>query len=300
MSAGWLTFAGVRANNEAPESVLFYVPGKLWLNPTPITFLRMATQTPHEQISLLERRNSTVRKFAGGRKQMRTYRLSALIIISLLGMLLSGFATVAGQTQSISLNSPDQLKLVNVRAETVTFKGRKALRLNDTAAAGVGDEGRLAVLPNTDFQDGVIEVDLTGEPAPGAGEGARGFVGIAFRVSADHSRFECIYLRPTNGRADDQVRRNHSVQYISIPGFPWNFLRKEFPEKYESYVDLVAGEWTKVKIEVRGDKARLYVNGVAQPTLLVNDLKQGQSKGAVALWIGTGTVAHFADVRISR
>ena len=76
-------------------------------------------------------------------------------------------------------------------------------------------------------------------------------------------------------------------------------LRKEFPGKYESYVDLVAGEWTKVKIEVRGEKARLYVNGVEQPALLVNDLKQGQSKGAIALWIGSGTVAHFSNVRIS-
>jgi len=215
-------------------------------------------------------------------------------------MILSGFANATHQTQSVSLNSPDQLKLINVRAETVAFKGRKALRLNDSAPAGTGDEGRLAVLPNTDFQDGVIELDLTGEPAVGAPEGARGFVGVAFRVAADQSRFECIYLRPTNGRAEDQVRRNHSVQYISMPGFPWHLLRKEFPEKYETYVDLVAGEWTKVKIEVRGDKARLYVNGESQPTLLVNDLKQGQSKGAVALWIGGGTVAHFADVRISR
>jgi hypothetical protein len=163
-----------------------------------------------------------------------------------------------------------------------------------------GDEGRLAILPKTDFQDGVIEVDLAGEPGPGAGEGARGFVGVAFRIAPDQSRFECIYLRPTNGRADDQVRRNHSIQYISVPGFPWHFLRKEFPEKYESYVDLVAGEWTRVKIEVRGEKARLYVNGVEQPALLVNDLKQGQSKGTVALWIGNGTVAHFANLRISQ
>ena len=76
-------------------------------------------------------------------------------------------------------------------------------------------------------------------------------------------------------------------------------LRKEFPGKYETYVDLLAGEWTKVKIEVRGEKARLYVNGVEQPTMLVNDLKQKQSKGAIALWIGSGTVAHFSNVRIS-
>lgn len=216
--------------------------------------------------------------------------LSILVIIS---------ATAAYQTQTISLDSPDQLKPVNVKIESVSFKGRKALRVSDAAPAGLGDEGRLVVLTKTDFQDGIIEVDLAGEPGPNAGEGARGFVGVAFRVAPDQSRFECFYLRPTNGRAEDQLRRNHSVQYISSPGFPWHQLRKDFPGKYETYVDLLPAEWTRVKIEVRGEKARLYVNGVEQPTLLVNDLKQKQSKGAVALWIGTGTVAHFSNVRIS-
>lgn len=203
------------------------------------------------------------------------------------------------QAQTIPLDTVDQFKLVNVNAETVTFKGRKALRVRDAAPTGTGDEGRLLVLPKTEFQDGIIEVELAGEPGPGAPEGARGFVGMAFRIAADQSRFECIYLRPTNGRAEDQVRRNHSVQYISIPGFPWHLLRKDFPEKYETYVDLVPGEWTKVKIEVRGEKARLYVNGATQPILLVNDLKQGLTKGSLALWIGPGTVAHFSNLRIS-
>jgi len=229
---------------------------------------------------------------------MMSMRLSR----SLPGATLTIFVTALTvvQAQTIPIDSPDQLKLVNVKAESVTFKGRKALRVRDAAPPGLGDEGRLVVVPNTDFQDGVIEVDLTGEPQPGAREGARGFVGLAFRVAPDQSKFECIYLRPTNGRADDQMRRNHSVQYISMPGFPWHLLRKEFPEKYETYVDLIAAEWTKVKIEVRGDKARLYVNGIGQPTLLVNDLKQGQSKGSVALWIGPGTLAHFANLRISQ
>lgn len=231
---------------------------------------------------------------------MRDSGKSRLLISLLWTILVTATALTGVYAQSISLDSPDQLKLVNVKAESVTFKGRKAIRIRDAAPPESGDEGRLAVIPKIEFQDGIIEVDLAGEPGPGAGEGARGFVGIAFRVAPDQSRFECIYLRPTNGRAEDQVRRNHSVQYISVPGFPWHFLRKEFPEKYETYVDLIAGEWTRVKIEVRGEKARLYVNGVEQPTLLVNDLKQGQSKGSVALWIGNGTVAHFANLRISQ
>lgn len=238
-------------------------------------------------------------------KGLAASRSAPLLIIAYLGAILLLFVGVdAGlsqaQTQSIPLDSTKGLKPVNVKAEPISFKGRKALRVTDTAQMRPGDEGRLALLTGTEFQDGTIEVDLTGDVASGAMEAARGFVGIAFRVAPDGSRFECIYLRPTNGRAEDQVRRNHSVQYISVPGFSWQRLRKEFPDQYETYVDLVPGDWTKVKIEVRGDKARLYVHGVQQPTLLVNDLKQGQSKGAIALWVGPGTVAHFSNLRISK
>ena len=76
-------------------------------------------------------------------------------------------------------------------------------------------------------------------------------------------------------------------------------LRQETPGQYESYVDLVPGEWTKIKIEVLGTKARLYVNDSSQPVLVVNDLKHGDTQGAVALWIGMGTEAYFANLRIS-
>jgi hypothetical protein len=127
---------------------------------------------------------------------------------------------------------------------------------------------------------------------------ARGFVGIAFRV-VDRSRFERFYIRPKNGRSDDQLQRNHSTQYISIPGFPWNKLRSETPGKYESYVDLVPGQWTTIKIQVTGQTAKMYVNGSDQPVLIVNDLKQPLTKGAIALWVGPGTIAHFAGLKVT-
>jgi hypothetical protein len=179
--------------------------------------------------------------------------------------------------------------------ESVTFKGRPALRVLHVA----GEDGRsLAVLTGTEFQDGIIEVDLAGDVASGLAEGARGFTGVAFRVSPDGSRYECFYLRPYNARADDQERRNHSAQYISMPEFTWRRLRQESPAKYETYVDLAPGEWTKVRIEVRGEKARLYVNGVTQPALVVNDLKHGVIRGAIALWVDVGTIAHFSNLRV--
>jgi hypothetical protein len=127
----------------------------------------------------------------------------------------------------------------------------------------------------------------------------RGFVGIAFRVQPDGAAFECFYLRPTNGRANDQLRRNHATQYISHPDEPWHKLREEHPGVYESYADMLPGEWTKIKIVVSGASAQLYVGGAEQPCLIVNDLKLGETSGAIALWIGFGTEAHFSEIRVS-
>jgi hypothetical protein len=132
------------------------------------------------------------------------------------------------------------------------------------------------VLSNATFRDGAIEADVAGEPGPGALEGARGFASVAFRVAPDVFKFECFYLRPTNGRAEDQVRRNHSVQYFSFLDFPWHRLGEEFPGKYETYADLVPGEWTRIRIEAAGESARLFVNGLQQPSLVVNDVLCGR------------------------
>ena len=139
--------------------------------------------------------------------------------------------------------------------------------------------------------------------------GARGFIGIAFRMQTD-GKYEYIYLRPTNGRADDQVRRNHSTQYSSHPDFDFAKSRAEAPEKYESYVDIEPGVWTKVRIEIDGRKARLYVHGSGgqgprdgesdQPCLIVNDVKLDPREGGVALWVGPGTEGYFANLKITK
>jgi len=205
--------------------------------------------------------------------------------------------------QQLPLESTAGLKLHNVQAEPVTLQGKRGLRVTLSAEAKRRPREMpvelLAVVAGSDFTNGVIEAEIAGEPAPDAPEGARGFVGIAFRVRPDLLTYDAFYLRPTNGRADDQVRRNHSVQYVSQPDWPWPRLRKETPERYESYVDLEPGKWTRIRIEVQGERARLYVHGQSQPTLIVNDLKTGAAGvGAVALWSNAGTIAHFRDLRI--
>ena len=120
----------------------------------------------------------------------------------------------------------------------------------------------------------------------------------AGRLRTNGERFECFYLRPTNARADDQLRRNHTTQYVAHPDYPWHALRKDHPGVYESYVDLEAGAWTRVKIVVAGRTAKLYVNGAAQPCLIVNDLRHGGAGGAVALWAQVTTDAYFSNLKI--
>ncbi len=223
-------------------------------------------------------------------------KIRVFISVQVLFLLL--VSLVQAQKKVIPLNSGSELVPLNVKYSEKEYLGKNSLEVLD---AGVDSELKLLKINNLSFKNGVIELYLAGSTMEKASATARGFVGLAFRVKSDNSKYECFYLRPTNGRADDQVRRNHSLQYISYPDYPWERLRKEFPEKYESYVDLEPGVWTKVKIVVEGDKAKLYVHDSAQPCLIVNDLKMGPSaEGAIGLWVGPGTVAHFADLYVTQ
>jgi hypothetical protein len=196
----------------------------------------------------------------------------------------------------LAAQSVDRLVAKNVSIAQTNFKGRSAIQV--IARPEAANATSYALVKDVSFRDGAIDVDLAGQPAAGASADARGFIGIAFRVQSD-GRYEYIYLRPTNGRADDQVRRNHSTQYSSYPDFDFARSRQEAPEKYESYVDLQPGVWTKYRIEVEGRKARLYVHGAEQPCLIVNDLKLEPQDGGVALWVEPGTEGYFSDLKIT-
>jgi hypothetical protein len=226
--------------------------------------------------------------------------------VSLRAVVIAACLVQSGMAQSSLLDSGKSLQPHNVTVDRTTYQGRKAVRvmsmpnadaIYDPQKSGTG--GGIVVLEGSSFHDGTIEVDVAGKPQTNAPALARGFVGIAFRVPSDASKYDYVYIRPTNGRADDQERRNHSTQYASFPNNEWLKLRTESPGKYESYVDLVPGKWTHLKIEVSGVKMRLYVNGASQPTLIVNDLRRGDTTGTIALWIGVGTEAYFLNLRMS-
>jgi hypothetical protein len=214
--------------------------------------------------------------------------------------LAAGFASLVPATgvgQASDLIARERLTLVGVVAEPATYLGRPAMKLleSDKSRNNLG----LAIVNGVTLRNGTIAVDVAGRRGQYAVPDDRGFIGLAFRVSPNAERFEYIYLRPDNGRVNDQVRRNHSTQYSAHPDFPFSRMRKEFPEKYESYVDLEYGAWTRMRIDVEGTTARLFVHEALQPALVVTDLKLGDSTGGVALWIGSGTEGFFSNLRVT-
>lgn len=190
---------------------------------------------------------------------------------------------------------PEQVQAHGVVASESTYQGRRALRLIEPNAER---RGGVALMPGVRFTDGTVEVDVAGRRGPFAVPDDRGFIGLAFRVRPDAETYETFYIRPDNGRALDQVRRNHSTQYAANPRFDFARLRAESPERYESYVDLEPGAWTRLRIEVAERTARFYVHDAAQPVLVVNDLKLGTEAGGIGLWIGPGTEGYFDRLRI--
>ncbi|WP_229376801.1 hypothetical protein [Fibrella aquatilis] len=194
----------------------------------------------------------------------------------------------------------DRLKPNLVSMSFERLMGKEALRVVKDSSVQKVDEPTFVRLEGIDFTNGTIQVKVLSRLLKNAPELARGFIGVAFRINEANSSYESIYIRPTNGRATDQVRRNHAIQYYSYPDYKFDRLRKEAPERYEAYSDMTLNEWITLTVVVKDRQAQLYLNNNKQPSLIVNDLKHGAgTSGGVGLWVDIGTEGYFADLTIT-
>ena len=217
----------------------------------------------------------------------------SLFLFFILGFI---FFNLSAQKVSLTL---EKLQPVQAYMSLEKLNGKNVVKVAKDSTVKEIDEPTFVRIKETNFKNGTIEVKVLSRFLKTARKTDRGFIGVAFRINDDNSKFECIYIRPDNGRAEDQVRRNHSTQYFSYPDFKFDRLRKEAPEKYESYADMGMNEWITMRIVVEGQKAQLFINNVKQPSLIVNDLKHGaNASGAVALFIEVGTEGYFRDLKI--
>jgi hypothetical protein len=155
-------------------------------------------------------------------------------------------------------------------------------------------ENGLVWIEGTDFAEGTIEVEIRGRDVL-----QQSFVGIVFH-GKDDKTYESVYLRPFNFRAEDPVRHQHAVQYMSLPEYDWARLRKEFPEEFENPVDKSVSptDWVPLRLVVKGQAIQIFVGAVTSPTLEVRKLGQ-LDRGMIGLWTGNNSDGDFANLRIT-
>ena len=207
--------------------------------------------------------------------------------------------SISIQAQSVKLKQsnliPNQVYMFLEK-----LNDQEVLRVIKDSTVQKVDEPTFVKIKDLDFENGTIEVKVLSRLLKNAPAFARGFIGIAFRIDDKNTKYESIYIRPTNGRADDQVRRNHSVQYYSYPDYKFDRLRKENPETYETYADMGLNEWITLRIEVKGKQARLYLNNQKSATFIVSEMKGNSTKGGIGLWVDIGTEGYFKDLKITK
>ncbi|THU41187.1 hypothetical protein FAM09_03475 [Niastella caeni] len=223
-----------------------------------------------------------------------------LVVLSTLCALTTWAQTITWKKQEFELkNVTASVMKVNGEEVLKVERDLKVLPFDEKKLAATVDEPTYVKLKNVVLENGTIEVKMLSriqDPSPF--EAARGFIGLAFWISEKDTAYESIYLRPKNGRAEDQFMRNHTVQYYSYPHYKFDRLRRESAGLYETYVDIGLNEWITFRIEIEGEKARLYINDQKHPSFIVNKMKGSMTRGAIALWVDIGTIGYFKDLKV--
>lgn len=204
-------------------------------------------------------------------------------------VLLFAFAHMT-YSQSIEPDLQDDSKwsMINRSVQPITDGTKKGIAFNEQPGDGA------MVLEGYQFSNGTIEFDVKGKNID-----QQSFVGVAFH-GIDEMHFDAVYFRPFNFKSTDDVKRSHSVQYMSMPDNDWEKLRTQFPGKYENYVDPAPNpeNWFHAKIVVHIKHVTVYVNDNPKPVLEVDKLDD-VTNGAIALWVGNNSGGSFANLKIT-
>jgi hypothetical protein len=157
------------------------------------------------------------------------------------------------------------------------------------AAPGDG----LAWVAGAELSEGTIELEIKGKNEQG-----RSFVGIVFHGQDDRT-FDVVYVRPFNFKSAEQERRNHSIQYISMPEYDWKKLRDDHPGAFEFAITPAPDpdSWVKLKVVITAKNVSAFVDGSDKPSLTVAPLNH-RLAGKVGLWVGNGSDGWFRNLKV--
>lgn len=143
-----------------------------------------------------------------------------------------------------------------IQLSTTQYNGKMALHLK---------KHEMAILKKGEYSNFVLEYDVAGESMPGLG----------FRAK-DLRNYEYMYFRVMNGG------KKTAIQYYPVYNGAHGWMVYNYPH-FESGAEIKTKEWFHVKMEVFGDKMRLFVNGQEQPNIETELLRTDIKKGSIFL-----------------
>ncbi|MBK5259259.1 MAG: hypothetical protein JJE51_06680 [Thermoanaerobaculia bacterium] len=204
----------------------------------------------------------------------RTIALAGPYLVAVL-IWLAPIQTYAQNSTALSLSIPPDSPRWEFegQAKAAEYQGRSCLYL----------DGGAATLKDFEMRDGVIDVDVA-TPAK------RGFFGVQFRIASDGKNAEWVYLRQHKSGLTD------AMQYTPVLNTGLNWQIYSGPG-FTGAVDIPKDVWFHMRLEVVGAQAKLFVKDMDTPALVMNDLKSGVQKGAVALAALTGAT-YFSNFEL--
>lgn len=192
---------------------------------------------------------------------------SVCVVLAMVSILSPG-ALGAAELESFPADSPRWQ--LGPKAKVTEYLGRHCLDLEDEKAT----------LKDFEISDGAIDVDM-------AGIETRGFYNISFRTQPNGDG-ELVYLRAHKTGLDDA--QQYTPMFMGTA--PWQIYNGS---GFTAAVDIPRGVWFHVRLEIAGAQAKLYVNNMAVPSLVMNDLKSGMYKGSIGFY-----GVHISNVEIRR
>lgn len=219
--------------------------------------------------------------------------------------------TIVAFAQNIKFGK-QTFELHNVTGSVINFQGKKVLKIERDLKTLPFDEKNLEqtvddkhyarLLDVDDFENGTIEMKMYSQiQNPSPYPPAAGFIGLYFRIKEDDSAWESIYLRPKVGRINNQMARNHAVQYFSYPDYKFQTLRDKFPAgSYEGSAPVALNEWITMRLEINGETAEMFINDMKYSSFIVNKMLGTNKKGYIGLYVDIATIGYFKDLKVTK
>lgn len=186
---------------------------------------------------------------------------------------LISFTTILAQVEQIDFNTDKWGYWDNngnmITKTPILYKNIRSIDLKNN---------EIALLKNIDFENSRIEMDMAGS----------GMAGIGFR-SNDFFNYELMYFRMTSGGEPG------AIQYVPVYNGSTGWML--YP-MYEGTTNFKADDWFHVKVEVVGEKMKVFVNNSDKPDLEVRLVRKDlPTKGKVFLK-SEFSPCYYANVKI--